>query len=114
MRQINSFVQIVATLIFQKDSIRYEIEDETNLTDTDILHKKLLKLMDERKLCEAERLLYDSYQPDNLNYLEIAVDFYQRVNLMKEKELESCQYSREKIEEGLHKVLKESNIELPY
>ena len=39
MRQIESMVQGIARLIFKKDTITYELIDETNYTKTDLYYR---------------------------------------------------------------------------
>ena len=38
--------------------------------------------------------------PDDIRYLEIAIDFYARLNELTDDELEAADYSRQEIEEG--------------
>jgi hypothetical protein len=104
MRQINMLVQFAARVIFHKDTVEYDIEDESNLTDTDDLYLKIQKLLQEGKICEAEDLLFEN-QSDTEAYLTLALDFYQKLSKMSDEELEQHNFSRQEIYDGLKEVL---------
>lgn len=105
LRQIEMLVQFMARTVFHKDFIQYEIEDETNLTDTDTLYVKLRKLISEHRICEAEDLLYENLDEKNPAYLKLALDFYQTINHLTDEELEASNFSRQEINDGLNEIL---------
>ena len=111
MRQITMAIQVIARLFFHRDTIEYEIEDMQNMSATDLLYKKLLDFLSQGKICEAEDYLYENYRTDNPSHLKLALDFYQRLNLLSDDELEEHNFSREEIEEGLQGILKLSNLQ---
>lgn len=104
MRQINTLVQFAARVVFKKDAVSYEIEDEDRLTDTDRLYLRLRELLKEGKICEAEDLLFDNYA-DSKEYLTLALDFYQTISKMTDDELEQHNFSRQEIYNGLKEVV---------
>lgn len=104
MRQINMLVQFVARVVFKKDTVSYDIEDEDHLTDTDELYQKIQALLKEGKICEAEDLLFDNYT-DSKEYLTLALDFYQTISKMTDDELEQHNFSRQEIYDGLKEVV---------
>lgn len=104
LRQIQMIVQFVAKSVFHKDSINYKINDEAKLSDTDILFIKLKDLVEEGKLCEAENMLFDNFKKDNKEYLRLALDFYQTINNMTDDELESYNFSRKEIHDGVNDI----------
>jgi hypothetical protein len=104
MRQINMLVQFAARVIFHKDTVEYDIEDESNLTDTDDLYLKIQKLLQEGKICKAEDLLFEN-RSDTEAYLTLALDFYQKLSKMSDEELEQHNFSRQEIYDGLKEVL---------
>ncbi|HHY23454.1 MAG TPA: hypothetical protein GX527_04340 [Clostridiaceae bacterium] len=106
MRQIESMVQGIARLIFKKDTITYELIDETNYTKTDLYYKELLELLNSSKINEAENLLFERIESSDINYLTIAVDFYNRLNKLSDEQLEKSNFSRVEIKSGLEDVLK--------
>lgn len=114
LRQIQMLVQFVAKTVFHRDAIQYEIADETNMTDTDTLYIRLRKLIAERRICEAEDLLYDHLDANDPDYLKLALDFYQTINQLTDEELEANNFSRQEINDGLNEILHRLNqISLP-
>ena len=111
MRQITMAIAVIARLVFYRDTIEYEIEDMQNMSTTDLLYKQLLEFLGQGKICEAEDCLYENYCADNPSHLKLALDFYQRLNLLSDDELEKHNFSREEIEEGLQGILKLSNLQ---
>jgi hypothetical protein len=105
LRQIEMFVQFIARVVFHKDTMNYEIRDETNLGQTDLLYNEIRQLVDAGKICEAEDLLYERMDVGDLSYLELATDFYQTVNKLDDAELERCNFPRDEIHDGLKTVL---------
>ena len=104
MRQIQILAQAIAKLVFNKDVISYEINDESNKTVTDELYLRLRALLDENKINEAETLLFDKMDSGNIDYLALAIDFYQKLNNLSDDELKERDFSREEIENGLNEV----------
>lgn len=105
MRQINMLVQFIARIVFKKDTVSYEIEDEAHLTDTDELYKMLKKLLNEGKICEAEDLLFKNRDDDSEKFLTLALDFYQTLSKMSDVELEQRNFSRQEIYDGLKEIV---------
>src|SRR5512138_1963104 len=110
MRQIEMLAQFIARTVFHKDYIEYEIVDETNLSPSDLLYKKLASLIRGGKICEAEDLLFENLDTKNLEYLRLAVDFYQTVNDLSEAELEAYNFSRQEVREGLEEIMEKFGI----
>jgi hypothetical protein len=111
MRQIKVLVRSIAQLVFHRDLVEYEMEDETHLTTTDFLHRDLLELIHQGRLCEAEDTLFDHYLPGDLSHLRLALDFYQRLNLLSDDELEAHSFSRDEIYDGLRDIMHQSGME---
>jgi len=110
MRQIEIIARTLAKIIFNKETTEYVIIDYRQFTETDIIHNQLLKLIDEKKINEAENLLFEQIEveleenPDSRKYLEIAVDFYSRLNELSDKTLEDCGFEREEIDDGIREI----------
>lgn len=110
MRQIQIIVQVLARAVFHKDSIRYEITDEKNLSETDLLYKKITDLIKQHKICEAENILFDNLDENDANYLEMSLDFYQTLNKITDGELEKYNFSRQEINDGINDILTRFHI----
>ena len=111
MRQIETMTLAIAKLMFQKDTAEYANHGET-LTAADSLHASLNALLREGRIAEGEDLLFSSLDADEPAFLEVAVDFYFRLNLLSDQELEEGNFSRQEIEEGLHAATKLFGIQL--
>ena len=101
MRQIELIARYIAESVFKKKSTEYKIIEKENLSDTDKLHNKLVNLINENKINEAEDLLFDSLDLDNKKYLEVAIDFYSRLTKLDDATLELNDFTKEEIAEGL-------------
>ena len=104
MRQILTAVEMMARIIFRKTQPRYEIMDVENMTAADQLHEKLLGLLGQMRLNDAENLLFEKLDTDDQAFLLVAIDFYARVNELEDGELAVYDFSREEIESGLQDV----------
>lgn len=113
MRQIEMLVVAIARILFHKDSIDYRIEDEENMSQTDLLYNRLMKMIDKRELCEAENLLFELLDPNNKEHITLVVDFYQTINRLTDDELYSNNFPREEIDSGLRDALKIFGISIP-
>ncbi|MGL6106636.1 DUF6483 family protein [Romboutsia sp.] len=110
--QIENLTLLISKVFFKKSTAKYELESELNNTDCDLLYNKLSQLILQGQICEGEDLLYKSLDTTNIKYLEIAVDFYESLNLLSDDELEKVNFSREEINEGLAEILVRYNIDL--
>lgn len=110
LRQIEMLTQLVARLVFCKDQITYEIQDKGSSSQTDLLYLRLQKLVVEKKFCGAEDLLFENLDSHDLEYLRLAMDFYQTLNKFSDDELEKNNFSREEIFDGMNDVVKRFQI----
>nr|WP_300003898.1 DUF6483 family protein [Tissierella sp.] len=101
MRQIESITNMIAKFIFKKERVDYEIVEIPHFEATNFLYKKLLALLNEGRINEAENLLFKSLDKTNLNYLSIGLDFYSRLNKFTDEELETFNFSRGELKKGL-------------
>jgi hypothetical protein len=104
MSQIRLLAAAIARAVFRRDAVLYEIRDQVQQTETDKLHLHLLRLLDAGQINEAEDLLFEALRPGDKDLLLLAVDFYQRLNALRDDELEQNGFSRQEIYEGLSDV----------
>ncbi len=109
LRQIETIAQFVAKVVFQKNTIKYEVTDELN--NTDILYEKINHLIKEGKICQAENILFENIEYND-KYIELAADFYQKINALNDKQLEAADFSRDEIYEGLVEIMAKLNVPL--
>ncbi len=112
MRIVKDLVRVLAKILLNKDTATYELPDEGNYTQTDFLHKQLLDLLSQGKINEAENLLFEELEPANKKYMELALDFYERLNNFEDEFLETNDYSREEIEQGLKEIAKKFGVSI--
>lgn len=112
MRQIEAHIQAVSSLLFGKETALYEIRDEADLSQTDLLSRTIKRLLSEQKFCEAEDLLFEALDPDDDGILLVALDFYRSLNTFSDEALSEHQFSRAEIEDGLGDVLRRYHVEV--
>ena len=105
MRQIEAFAAAIARIVLGKAEVSYEIQDEANHTETDMLYLRLNELLNDGNINAAEDLLFERIKAGDTNYFLLALDFYQRLNDKSDDELEHSSFSREEIETGLFEVM---------
>jgi len=104
MRQIQMTVLAIAKIVFGKAKALYEIVDEARINETDLLHKDLLFLLDQQKINEAENMLFERIDPNDMIYLLVAIDFYNRLNSLDDEDIGKGGFTREEIERGLTRI----------
>ena len=114
MRQIKIIIDIIAKIVFKKDKIEFNIYDESNSTEIHKLYERLINLINQLKLNEAEDILFEKVDNKDLNYMKVAMDFYERVNKLSDEELEIGNFTREEIKLGIEDILEIYNIKLPF
>ena len=80
MRQVDALARSIAYLVFQKDSTDYVPGGTAEDAALDELHRRLLEKVNAGDIGGAEDLLFAESDPDDRRYLELAVDFYARLN----------------------------------
>lgn len=110
MRKIKHLIGFLGKAFLNKDFVIYELPKEEKHTETDDLHKNLLILINQGKINEAENLLFENLNNKDKRYMELALDFYERLNNSDNEFLEKNNFSRGEIEEGLKEVAKEFGI----
>ena len=88
LRQIEIIARYVANLIFHKNRITYTFETTDMLSEMDQLHLVLDRLVQENRVGEAEDLLFENIRMTD-KYIELATDFYSRLNGMTDAELKT-------------------------
>mgnify|MGYP001294639427 FL=1 len=80
MRMIRDLIRFIAKTFLNKETTVYELPIEEYYTETDYIHKELLILLSQGKINEAENMLFDQLEINNKRYMELALDFYERLN----------------------------------
>lgn len=110
MRQIEMMTRFIANVVFKKneEEINYEIigniEDTDSLTSTDKTYLELCALVNAGEIGQAEDLLFDNMEYSD-KYIELASDFYRRLNRMSDEELEAGGFSRDEVYDGYVEIM---------
>lgn len=105
MRQINTMIQLLGIILFKKDNVQFNIQDQSNSTEIHLLYENLISLINDGRINEAEDLLFERIDVNDLIYMKLAMDFYDRLNILSEAELENADFSRDEIRSGLEDVM---------
>lgn len=100
MRQINDMVHFITAVVLQKETSVKEAPEEQKF-DSDAFREQLDEILKERKFAVAERFLLEKTDVKDQNQLQLAVDFYARLNSLNDRELEEGGFSRAAIQKGL-------------
>lgn len=110
MRLIEELIRFLAKVFLNKETVTYELSHEEKYTQIDNLHKQLLNLIKQGKINEAENMLYERMDLKDKKYVELTLDFYERLNNLDDEFLEKSNFSRKEIEQGLKEIAKELGI----
>ena len=100
MRQTEALARSIAYLVFQKDTTAYTPDGTQAGRDMDELHRALLEKVNAGDIGGAEDLLYERADGTDRRCLEVAVDFYSRLNDLTDGQLEQGGLARDQIAEG--------------
>ncbi len=116
LKQIELMTNFLAKLIFGKESPEYKLSYNLDGTasDADLLYLRLLEMINDGDINEAENILFDNIERETrAEYLEIAIDFYDRLARLDEDALDRADFSRAEVLEGLENVKRLYGIETP-
>jgi hypothetical protein len=104
MRLIKEMVRAILKLVFNidTDSPTSELlEDSEEKATLD----KLLDMVDDGKVNEAENEIFEMTENLDQNYLEVALLFYSYLNDKSDEFLEENNFSRDEVKEGLETIV---------
>ena len=100
MRQIEAMIQAILAValgISANEQTATQIEDSS-------YGKMLEKMIDDGDICVAEDLLFNDLDQSDLSWLQIALDFYSKLNNCSDDYLAMHDFSREEIDQGLRYI----------
>lgn len=101
MRQVRDMARMLAKILFGKDTPTYELEQNEIQTSSDDLYSRLIAMVKQGKINQAENVLYDELDRDENSTIEVALGFYDYLNELPTEFLAMNEYSREEINEGI-------------
>lgn len=105
IRQIQMVTESIARLMWGTDLPTYHVREDASATDVDRTARAIDALLREKRVNDAEDLLFAALDPDNRDSLLLALDFYSRLNALTDGELEAAGFSREEIDSGLREAV---------
>ena len=103
MRLVHEIARVLAKILFNIDSETVSEELESRIEETDVL-EKLLDMVDNGQINEAENKLYDMLDAGATNCIEMAILFHSYLNEKSDEFLKENDYSRGEIKEGIEDV----------
>lgn len=105
MRIIHEVIRTFLKLVFHMDE---EKPEEVQFADSEMAgsFETLCAMADRGEINEAENILYEELEEGNLEYLKMAVLFYEHLNKMSNEYLEKCDFSRQEVADGMKQMMK--------
>lgn len=100
VHQIDDIIRFVDINILNKESPNYE-EILAGCTTADMLHSKLVLMIENHNFCKAQNFLYKHMDTKSPRHLEVVIDFYSRLNQLDKKTLEKNGLTRDDLKAGL-------------
>ena len=105
MRMISEMIRAVLTLLLGRDIVS---KDEIVLPQIseDSYFQKLIAMVNEGRINEAENMLWDMTGDGRQEHFQIALLFYSYLNDLDDEVLEKADFSREEVADGLARIMK--------
>lgn len=105
MRMISEMIRAVLTLLLGRDIVsKDEIVLPQISEDNDF--QKLIAMVKEGRINEAENMLWDMTGDGRQEHFQIALLFYNYLNDLDDEVLEKADFSREEVADGLARIMK--------
>ena len=103
MRIVHEWIRTLIKLIFNKDIDK----DDKEPVSLEVIeqYKKLLSMIDDGEINEAENILIDGLKEGDRAYFEMALLFYEKLSGKTDEFLAEHGYSREEVVDGLKYVV---------
>ncbi len=110
MKMIHQLIEVLLRDIFKgKEKV---LEESINKSQEQTeKYDKMKMLVDNYEINQAENLLFDNIDIDNIEDLKLALLFYQYINDKDNEFLKKSNYSREEIEQGIKDISKKYGYE---
>ncbi len=105
LRQIEAISATLAYLLTGRKSHPVDVvEFEEGLAATNALYVRLRMLLHDGDICGAEDLLFQAIDENDPDAPEAAIQFYKDLNKLDDRTLESANFSRQEILDGLRHI----------
>ena len=101
LKQINVVSEFLQKLFTDMETNRKLNENEQYQKDSFEFERLLENLIEEDKINDAENILFEKLETNNLMYATIATRFYDKLKGLSDEKLQKSNYSRDEILQGL-------------
>ncbi len=105
---IVGIVKFSLSILFGSNEKKYKFNQTSSNEVYPKLYKKLIKLIDDGDINEAENLLIEN-ETDDISYLELMLATYLYINELSDEQIKKSDYTREEIYDGVIRALKKYN-----
>ena len=112
LKQINVVSEFLQKLFTDMETSRKLNENEQYQKDSFEFERLLENLIEEDRINDAENILFEKLETDNLMYATIATRFYDKLKGLSDEKLQKSNYSRDEILQGLNDMCDMFGLEI--
>lgn len=112
LKQINVISEFLQKLFTDMETNRKLNENEQYQKDSFEFERLLENLIEEDRINDAENILFEKLETNNLMYATIATRFYDKLKGLSDEKLQKSNYSRDEILQGLNDMCDMFGLEI--
>lgn len=112
LKQINVVSEFLQKLFTDMETSRKLNENEQYQKDSFEFERLLENLIEEDRVNDAENILFEKLETNNLMYATIATRFYDKLKGLSDEKLQKSNYSRDEILQGLNDMCDMFGLEI--
>ena len=112
LKQINVVSEFLQRLFTDMETSRKLNENEQYQKDSFEFERLLENLIEEDRINDAENILFEKLETNNLMYATIATRFYDKLKGLSDEKLQKSNYSRDEILQGLNDMCDMFGLEI--
>ncbi|MBS5941957.1 MAG: hypothetical protein KIB07_01350 [Finegoldia magna] len=112
LKQINVVSKFLQKLFTDMETNRKLNENEQYQKDSFEFERLLENLIEEDRINDAENILFEKLETNNLMYATIATRFYDKLKGLSDEKLQKSNYSRDEILQGLNDMCDMFGLEI--
>ncbi|MFQ8775736.1 MAG: DUF6483 family protein [Finegoldia magna] len=112
LKQINVVSEFLQKLFTDMETNRKLNENEQYQKDSFEFERLLENLIEEDRINDAENILFEKLETNNLMYATIATRFYDKLKGLTDEKLQKSNYSRDEILQGLNDMCDMFGLEI--
>ncbi|MBS5964785.1 MAG: DUF6483 family protein [Finegoldia magna] len=112
LKQINVVSEFLQKLFTDMETNRKLNENEQYQKDSFEFERLLENLIEQDRINDAENILFEKLETNNLMYATIATRFYDKLKGLSDEKLQKSNYSRDEILQGLNDMCDMFGLEI--